>query len=89
MRIISLDFRYIADRAEFYRQFAEKCQLSEAFGANLDALWDVLTGELALPVKIELTHLHRHPHRAQFAAIIATLEEAAEELDGALLLTRN
>jgi len=89
MLTISLDFRYIADRAEFYRQFAEQCQLSEGFGANLDALWDAVTGELALPVRIELKYLHQHAHRAQFAAIIATLEEAATELNGALKLMQD
>jgi len=87
MPTISFDFRYIADRNEFYRQFAAKCQLGEEFGANLDALWDVLTGELALPLEIRLLHLHQHTHSAQFAAIIATLEEAVEELDGSLQLT--
>lgn len=81
---VTFDFDNIADRAEFYRQFAKKCQISEHFGANLDALWDMLTGEMALPATIQLKHLRRHADAMQFAAIIATLQEAEEELEGAL-----
>lgn len=81
---VTFDFDTIADRAEFYRQFADKCQINDYFGENLDALWDVLTGELALPATISLKRLSQHPDAMQFAAIVATLQEAEEELDGAL-----
>ena len=44
MKQIIFDFSTLADRDAFYHQFAQQFQLDEAFGNNLDALWDVLTG---------------------------------------------
>lgn len=52
MKQIIFDFSTLADRDAFYYQFAQQFQLDEAFGNNLDALWDVLTGEIELPVNI-------------------------------------
>ncbi|MBP2171476.1 ribonuclease inhibitor [Erwinia toletana] len=84
---VTLDFRHIRNTADFYRQFAARCQLSTTFGANLDALWDSVTGEMALPARIRLRHLSQHADSAQFAAIIATLQQAEEALAGELQLT--
>ncbi len=80
------DFLQLDSRIAFYRSFAEQSGAGEYFGANLDALWDALTGEIALPARLWLYHLPPRAERGELAAIIALLEEAACELDGALIL---
>ncbi|QKJ87174.1 Ribonuclease inhibitor [Paramixta manurensis] len=83
---ITLDFRHIANVDDFYRQLAEQARWRAGFGANLDALWDALTGDLALPARIRLKHWRQHPHPEQFTALVGVLREAEEELDGALTI---
>ncbi|AAM83767.1 ribonuclease inhibitor [Yersinia pestis] len=80
---VVFDFNHIPDLPAFYRAFSQNFALSEDFGANLDALWDVVTGEIALPVEIEFVHFSRR-HQRRFAAIVLLLEEAEEELAGRL-----
>lgn len=79
MNRIIFDFNQIADLPAFYRYFANQFGLAEAFGANLDALWDAVTGEIPLPVEIVFSHLTSRSKR-RFAAIILLFEEAEEEL---------
>ncbi|MFU9137350.1 barstar family protein [Erwinia tasmaniensis] len=86
MKSVSFDFRTIADMNDFYRQFAAKFALQEGFGANLDALWDALTGSIGLPVRITLHHLAAHPHAARFDAAVAVMREAQVALEGELEL---
>ncbi|WMT14251.1 barstar family protein [Serratia fonticola] len=80
---IEFDFNQIADLPAFYRHFAERFALGEGFGANLDALWDVVTGDISLPVEIEFLNLNARSKR-RFGAIILLFEEAEEELEGNL-----
>jgi len=73
---------------------ADKLALPEHYGHNLDALWDCLTGELALPLSIvwvndELSEQEGKQADEQnsqamsfsYNAIISLLEEAAEEVE--------
>lgn len=84
MAKVEFDFNQINDLPAFYRDFAHKFALDEeAFGANLDALWDVVTADIGLPVEIEFTHLNARSKR-RFGAIILLFEEAEEELEGSL-----
>ena len=46
MAKVEFDFNQISDLPAFYRDFAHKFALDEAFGANLDALWDVVTAAI-------------------------------------------
>ena len=55
-------------------------------GANLDALWDWLTGGMALPATICLIHAEQAAQQAEFAPVLALLEEAAQLLEGELRL---
>ncbi|WP_127957017.1 barstar family protein [Serratia microhaemolytica] len=77
------DFDLIPDLATFYRDFATQFTLEQGFGANLDALWDVVTADIPLPVNIVFIHLNPQ-RRQQFAAIIALFEQAEQELAGRL-----
>lgn len=82
MKIVSFNFHNIADVEEFYRQFVVKFAIEMNFGANLDALWDALTGMIELPARVTLRHLAEHKDAAQFDAIIAVMREAEKETDG-------
>lgn len=82
MQMVTFDLQQISDSGEFYRQFARKFELCY-FGNNLDALWDMLTAGIELPVRITLRHLDQHPHQPELARILRVMQEAEEETDGA------
>ncbi|OON40588.1 ribonuclease inhibitor [Izhakiella australiensis] len=86
MQHLSLDFRHIAGMADFYRQFAALLALDGGFGANLDALWDAITAEIALPLHLTLRHLQQHADPQQFNALIDVLRDAEKETAGAFRL---
>ncbi|MEG3113225.1 MULTISPECIES: barstar family protein [unclassified Pantoea] len=86
MLILSFDFRQLADRDAFYDQLAQQSHCPFPFGNNLDALWDWLTGGMALPAEIHLRHVDKRHHHDTFAPVLALLEEAAQSLEGELRL---
>lgn len=88
MNKVTFDFHHIADVPAFYREFSHQFALDEHFGANLDALWDVVTGGIGLPVEIEFIHLNAAKKR-RFGALILLFEAAEEELYGELLFNIN
>ncbi|MDN5679692.1 MAG: barstar family protein [Ewingella sp.] len=83
MNKVVFDFNHIPDLPAFYSEFSRQFGLSESFGANLDALWDEVTGGITLPVEIDFAHLNASRKR-RFGALILLFEEAEEELDGEL-----
>ncbi|QLK59648.1 hypothetical protein GE278_02110 [Enterobacteriaceae bacterium Kacie_13] len=85
MNKVSFDFNHIPDLPAFYAEFARQFSLTESFGANLDALWDEVTGGIALPVEIDFINLNASRKR-RFGALILLFEEAEEELEGELRL---
>jgi len=89
MLTITLDFRRLADRDALYQTLAQQSHCPFAFGNNLDALWDWLTGGMALPARIHLRHAAEAERRDEFAAVLALLEEAAQALEGDLRLKRD
>lgn len=82
MNSISFDFAVIADSEDFYRHFCHKFAINMAFGNNLDALWDALTGMIELPARVTCRHLATHPDAAQFEGIFAVMREAEEASGG-------
>ncbi|WP_456309736.1 barstar family protein [Serratia proteamaculans] len=82
MQMATFDLQQVRDSEDFYRQFALKFDLSY-FGNNLDALWDMLTAGIELPVRITLRHLDRHPQRAALERILGVMQEAEQETGGA------
>ncbi|MBS0970456.1 hypothetical protein CYR40_00670 [Chimaeribacter arupi] len=80
---VVFDFNQIPDLPRFYGEFAREFALGDGFGANLDALWDVVTGRLGLPVEIEFVNLNARKKR-RFGALVLLFEEAEEELEGGL-----
>ncbi|MBC8948538.1 MULTISPECIES: barstar family protein [Xenorhabdus] len=83
MKKVEFDFNQLPDLSAFYDEFEQRFDLGDDFGANLDALWDAVTGYIQLPVEINFIHLTPQK-RTFFAALILLLEEAEEELEGEL-----
>lgn len=80
MKQVTFDFSEIKTKKEFYKQFKNKLELQEDFGANLDALYDVLTGEIELPIELIFEHVSLEKLE-KFEAIFETIEDAENELD--------
>ena len=87
MKKVSFDFNHIPDLPAFSREFVRQFSLSDSFGANLDALWDEVTGGIALPVEVDFINLNASRKR-RFGALILLFEEAEEELEGELRLNQ-
>lgn len=86
MLTINIDFTTLADRQALYQTLIEQSGGDAAFGCNLDALWDWLTGGMALPARISLLGAENAETRTEFAPVIALLREAAQMLEGRLVL---
>ncbi|CRH26304.1 Ribonuclease inhibitor [Chlamydia trachomatis] len=57
MKEVFIDFSQIGDYEEFYEQLKKKLPLPDYFGDNLDGLYDVLTGDVEMPLHIEFVNL--------------------------------
>lgn len=77
---IYIDFLEIGDYEDFYAQLKEKLTLPEHFGDNLDALFDVITGELEMPLHIEFVNMSVEQLEI-FEDLLTTLEDAEEEVE--------
>lgn len=80
MKTIYIDFTDIGDYEDFYVQLKEKLTLPEYFGDNLDALYDVITGELEMPLHIEFVNM-TVDQLETFEDLLTTLEDAEEEME--------
>jgi ribonuclease inhibitor len=80
MKTIYIDFTDIGDYEDFYAQLKEKLPLPEHFGENLDALYDVLTGDLEMPLHLEFVNMTVDQLEI-FEDLLTTLENAEEELE--------
>ena len=75
-------FDVIVDQAHFFRQFTERFALTDRTIADLDSLWDAITGpQMPLPLEIEFVNLGSGQRR-RYGALILLFDEAEEELDG-------
>lgn len=78
---INIDFLNIKSMEDFYAQLKKELELPEHFGKNLDALSDVISGDVELPLKIhfinmELTQLE------EFQELIETMKNLEQEVEG-------
>ncbi|ASW76251.1 barnase inhibitor [Chryseobacterium piperi] len=80
MKTIYIDFTNIGDYEDFYAQLKEKITLPEYFGDNLDALYDVITGDLEMPLHLEFVNM-TVDQLETFEDLLTTLEDADEELE--------
>lgn len=81
MNIYTFDFDEIDDQMAFYRDFSRQFSMENGKVTDLDSLWNVLTGELSMPLEIEFIHLPDKLRR-RFGALILLFDEAEEELEG-------
>ena len=77
---VYIDFLEIGDYEDFYAQLKEKLILPEHFGDNLDALFDVITGELEMPLHLEFVNMSVEQLEI-FEDLLTTLEDAEDEVD--------
>ncbi|MBW3521335.1 barstar family protein [Chryseobacterium sp. NKUCC03_KSP] len=80
MSTIYIDFTEIGDYEDFYTQLKEKIKLPEHFGDNLDALSDVISGELEMPLHIEFVNLSVDQLEL-FEDFLITLEDVEDEVE--------
>lgn len=78
---VYIDFVEIGDYEDFYTQLKEKVSLPEYFGDNLDALEDVITGALPMPLHIEFVNMSVE-QLEDFEDLLSTLEDVEEQVDG-------
>ncbi len=77
---VYIDFLEIGDYEDFYAQLKEKLPLPEHFGDNLDALFDVITGELEMPLHLEFVNMSVEQLEI-FEDLLTTLEDAEDEVE--------
>lgn len=77
---VYIDFLEIGDYEDFYAQLKEKLPLPEYFGDNLDALYDVITGDLEMPLHIEFVNMSVDQLEI-FEDLLTTLEDAEDEVE--------
>ncbi|MCW3159805.1 barstar family protein [Chryseobacterium oryctis] len=80
MKTIYIDFTEIGDYEDFYAQLKEKITLPDYFGDNLDALSDVISGELEMPLHIEFVNMSVDQLEI-FEDLLTTLEDAEDEVE--------
>lgn len=78
---VVLDGKKVASMDDFYDALASQLALPDHFGRNLDALWDVLTGDVEGPLEIVWQHAvdSQQGMGDRFHAVVALLLEAAKE----------
>ena len=81
MKTIYIDFSEIGDAEDFFAQLREKLSLPEHFGNNLDALYDTITGDLEMPLRIEFVNMNVE-QLEHFEDLLTTLEDAEDETEG-------
>lgn len=77
---VYIDFLEIGDYEDFYAQLKEKLTLPEHFGDNLDSLFDVITGELEMPLHLEFVNMSVEQLEI-FEDLLTTLEDAEDEVE--------
>ena len=80
MKEIYIDFINIGDYEDFYTELKSKIELPEHFGDNLDALSDVISGGLELPLHIEFVNMSVDQLET-FEDLLTTLEDVEEEVE--------
>lgn len=77
---VYIDFLEIGDYEDFYTQLKEKLPLPDHFGDNLDALYDVITAGLEMPLHLEFVNMNVEQLEI-FEDLLTTLEDTEEELE--------
>jgi ribonuclease inhibitor len=78
MKKVNIDGRYISSYKELHELLKKKLEFPDFYGANLDALWDCITGMIELPLELRWKHYEVSEERLGEKAqrTRAVLEEA-------------
>lgn len=79
MKRLHIDLNQIGSYADFYGLLRQELSLPDYFGNNLDALYDVISGQVQLPLEIEFTNGNAFKKRA-FSKLIRTLQALDEHV---------
>lgn len=87
MNTVEFDGALFIDRAQTHEILKEKLGLPEYYGKNLDALWDCLTGEIDLPLRIIWKNYGASEKLlGDYANLLKTVfEEAQQEIEGLIV----
>lgn len=80
MKTIYIDFTDLGDYEDFYGQLKEKIKLPDHFGDNLDALSDIISGELEMPLHLEFVNMSVDQLET-FEDLLTTLEDAEDQVE--------
>ena len=80
MKEILINFINIGDYEDFYTELKSKLDLPEYFEDNLDALSDVITGGLEMPLHIEFVNMSVDQLET-FEDLLTMLEDVEEEVE--------
>ena len=80
MKEIYIEFVDIGDYEDFYEQLKSKLELPEYFGDNLDALSDMISGELEMPLHLEFVNMSVDQLEL-FEDLLTTLEDLEDEVE--------
>ncbi|MGV7116035.1 barstar family protein [Paenibacillus kyungheensis] len=91
MKTVTINGEDFSTIAELHQTLQHKLELPEFYGANLDALWDCLTGMIELPLQIEWLNYNLSRERLGDKAdqVLAVLEEAQAEGNGFRIWVRD
>lgn len=80
MNTVYIDFTDIGDEEDFYTQLKQKMELPDYFGYNLDALADVISGDIPLPLHLEFVNMSVG-QLEDFETLLETLEDLDTEVE--------
>lgn len=80
MNTTYIDFADLGDYEDFYAQLKEKVKIPEHFGDNLDALSDVISGELEMPLHLEFVNMSVDQLET-FEDLLTTLEDTEDNVE--------
>lgn len=80
MKEILINFENLGDYEDFYKELKSKLELPEYFGDNLDALSDVISSGLELPLHLEFVNMSVDQLET-FEDLLTTLENVEDEVE--------
>ncbi|MCG2792309.1 MAG: barstar family protein [Weeksellaceae bacterium] len=80
MKEILINFENLGDYEDFYTELKSKLELPEYFGDNLDAISDVISSGLELPLHLEFVNMSVDQLET-FEDLLTTLEDVEEEVE--------
>ncbi|MBY0215106.1 barstar family protein [Paenibacillus illinoisensis] len=83
MKTVIIDGNDIHGKEELHDIFQAKLGLDDSYGRNLDALWDVITGFISIPLTIQWVNFEAsRAVLGEYAdQLLELMREAEEELD--------